>query len=578
MTNIADIIAANPGVSIGSHNIAQYAANSTPASEPAPSNSPPVPPAPTVPVGSTTTRMQDTVAAQMADPGFSDLPAIQQAHIQAQAQSLGVSTSPINTTQDVDPASPAPPTQKESSGASQLDWFARHIDPSTGKVDVASAQSEVEAVNVGAPKPTDFSRSAAFAKTQTDPPTPTAIGPLQAGADPTQASDAELWATVRTGAPGFSGSGVSGSTYHGAVVELAERQRQAALNRARTGAVDVSLDSSRGAFVEAGAIGPQQWLPEGTDPGIVDYWRSREDIEQYYAAPSGLTVGEGDEAVTYYKPTGFKTTQEWFDAMGYKEEPAPLPKQFQDVSAGTQPPPQLNIPIGWIETGTGSAFNAPTPITEPEQISLGPGTTTPQFDQNYYDLAISMGYDENGANYFAFYGVDPATYGVTEQAGTSITEIIPTSPVETFTGDAQGDIMFNDPNLLYTDDEIYYLPEGWMPQGAGRSVFIPGTGRVPVEELSNYLPPIDPDRIYDPNAGGNAILASLSDPQGLVGISGVTSLPDEGDAWELAVGGPQIESTVIQGQRGYAYVDRGKGGSTRRIEAELATMGRPYPI
>jgi len=270
---------------------------------------------------------------------------------------------------------------------------------------------------------------------------------------------------------------------------LSERQRQAALERARTGAVDVSLDSSMGAFVEAGAVGPQQWLPGDTDPALVDYWRSREQYEK--ALVPALTVGEGAETKTYYKPPEFESTKQWYEAIGFEGEAPPPPPQFVDVPAGVQKPPELQIPIEWIETGEAAFTPAPNP----------------QFNQSYYNLALTLGYDEDGANYFASSGVDPATYGQTEQ----------------------------------------------------------------VEEL--------------PDEQGNSILQELIGTEGLVEVSGVTSLPDAGDAWELAIGGPQIQQTVIPGSTGYAYANRRagllkgeRGGSTIRIQTALAKMGKVYPI
>ncbi|GAF83691.1 unnamed protein product, partial [marine sediment metagenome] len=220
-----------------------------------------------------------------------------------------------------------------------------------------------------------------------------------AGMDVTQASDAELWTPIVKGAPGFSGSGVSGETFHQSVVEMAKRQEIAARERQRTGEIDVSVESSGGAFVEAGVVGPAQYLPENTPKAVVEQLRAK---EAYEAASIPRARVEGQ---TYYKPPEFKTVEAWDEALKETFDPAkfvPPPTEPERPALTETVPSGVNIDQSVYEWaishdyGVDEATKLAT-IDEviPENIEL-PRTEAPYSDEYFRQsgLAIQRAYAE----------------------------------------------------------------------------------------------------------------------------------------------------------------------------------------
>lgn len=377
------------------------------------------------------------------------MPTLQEIVAQSGGQSIGShNISQIAAGASSSPASPTPPVSTPPPPSSQgtNSWLNEHVD-SSGKLDVASAGAAYQTAKTQSERPSPLSQT-----------TLPMASSFQAGQDAAKASDVELWSTIRGGAPGFSGSGVSGDTFHQAVEEMSKRQTQASFERQRTGQIDTSVDSSRGAMIEAGVVGPKQWLPSNVDKSAVEAWRAREQEEI-----SEIPIASTPSGNVYYKPPAYKTEEEWSESLM-----ALTPEQLEQSD-------KREIPV----------------------------------DMNVYGTELALGDSENVTSEFEETGL-AGLEGIGESGVIGDETEYSEYPVQ------------EDVSPEFYDYELDYI----APQGEA-------AGRL-------ETPP--------------SIVSSIFNTNSLNKITGVNSLPDEGDIWEVAVGGPRTNSirpTVIPGQVGY---------------------------
>lgn len=288
----------------------------------------------------------------------------------AQAQASGQSVGSHNVSQVAQTQASPPVSQSVSNTGSN--WLGQYIDQS-GKADIGKFQSDYEKAKVNVEPP----KSAPLSQT-----TLPMASSFQSGQDAARASDVELWSTIRKGAPGFSGSGVSGDTFQQAVEEMSRRQTQASLERQRTGAIDVSVDSSKGAMIEAGVVGPQQYLPESVEQSKVDLWRERER-EEFASVPSVMTPSGN----VYYKPPDYKTVEEWQASFATL-----TPEQLE----------QADAPFSSTPTGTYVTQQKVDVVSEIGESPIATRTSLPEqldaamtvnVDGKNVDLRFSEGWD-----------------------------------------------------------------------------------------------------------------------------------------------------------------------------------------
>ncbi len=396
---------------------------------------------------------------------------------------------------------------------------------------------------------------------------------FKTGMDVTQASDAELWTPIVKGAPGFSGSGVSGETFHEAVVEMSKRQTEAALERQRTGEIDVSVESPGGAFVEAGVVGPAQYFPENTPKATVEQWRAKEA----YEAASLPRVKVGDQ--TYYKPPEFETVAEWDEALQETFDPAkfvPPPSETELPSIETSP---MDASVYEWAISSGYGENAATDLATTGKVSQKNMDELPKSE-----ISVSVTEPETFIDFVPESTPTPTPtptpVPTPSPTPTSTPTPAPTPTSETVpTGDVPPNLakgVVSDGTLMMgTPDGDVVLPEGWTsyawyvstPAGVFMEIgevskAIRGESFTPYKS-TRTVSSIQLEGLSVVNREPSNILGAISDPKNIVTISGIQDFADEGDPWEVAVSGVKakssgipptvIKETTIPGISGYAF-------------------------